>query len=134
PELEAHLPIPREAMAHHRAERRRNRRPPLAPSQRQHTRKARPKRAPGECYNTRSYYHAVLYGIRQANSAAEKAGKDPIPSWHVNQLRHNAATRLRKEFGLDVARVILGHSSPPVTEVYAEVDMIKGMDAMARIG
>jgi len=37
--------------------------------------------------------------------------------WHPNQLRHNAATSLRREFGLDVARVILGHSSPVVTEV-----------------
>ena len=35
---------------------------------------------------------------------------------------YNAATWLRKEYGLDVARVLLGHSSPVVTEVYAEID------------
>ena len=34
-----------------------------------------------------------------------------IPHWHPNQLRHNAATRLRREFGLDMARAVLGHSS-----------------------
>ena len=63
-------------------------------------------------YTTRTYYHAVASACNRAN----------VPSWHPNQLRHNAATRLRKDFGLDVARVILGHSSPAVTEVYAEVD------------
>lgn len=33
--------------------------------------------------------------------------------WHPHQLRHNAGTYIRREFGLDVARVILGHSSMP---------------------
>jgi hypothetical protein len=32
------------------------------------------------------------------------------------------ATSLRKQYGLDAARAILGHSSPVVTEVYAELD------------
>jgi site-specific recombinase XerD len=54
--------------------------------------------------------------------------------WHPNQLRHNAATRLRREFGLDVARAVLGHSSPAVTAIYAEVDQAKAADAMGRIG
>jgi integrase len=57
-----------------------------------------------------------------------------LPDWHPNHLRHNAATALRKEFGLDVARVILGHSSPAVTEVYAEVDREKAMVVMERVG
>jgi integrase len=57
-----------------------------------------------------------------------------IPLWHPNQLRHNAATRLRREFGLDVARAVLGHSSPAVTEVYAELDGAKAAEAMERVG
>jgi len=57
-----------------------------------------------------------------------------VPLWHPHRLRHNAATFLRKEFGLDVARVILGHSSPAVTESYAEVDRAKAIAAMARVG
>jgi integrase len=60
--------------------------------------------------------------------------KANVPHWHPNQLRHNAATRLRKEFGLDVARVILGHSSPVVTEVYAEVDREKALAVMEKVG
>ncbi len=54
--------------------------------------------------------------------------------WHPNQLRHNAATMLRREFGLDTARVILGHSSPAVTEVYAETDRDKAIGIMGQIG
>ena len=47
---------------------------------------------------------------------------------------NRAATRLRKEFGLDVARAVLGHSSPVVTEVYAELDGAKAAEAMERAG
>lgn len=54
--------------------------------------------------------------------------------WHPHQLRHNAATRLRKEFGIEAARVILGHKSAMVTEVYAEIDTAKAIDIMAQVG
>ena len=37
-----------------------------------------------------------------------------------HQLRHTRATELRKQFGLDVARAILGHTTPNTTEIYAE--------------
>jgi integrase len=134
PDLTAPLFQPREAMEERQAERRRGRKTPLTPSQRGRKRQAKPKRSPGERYETRSYYHAVLYGIRKANQEAEKSGNPPIPAWHPNQLRHNAATRLRKEFGLDVARAVLGHSTPVVTEVYAELDGAKAAEAMERVG
>ena len=41
---------------------------------------------------------------------------------------HNpiAATFLRKEFGLETARIILGHRSAAITEVYAELDQQTG--------
>jgi integrase len=57
-----------------------------------------------------------------------------VPAWSPNQLRHNAATRLRREFGLDVAQVCLGHSTADVTQVYAELDLAKAQAAMLRIG
>ena len=98
-ELTAYLFSPREAMQHRLAERRRNRKSKVQPSQKNRS-KARPKRKPGERYDTRSLYHAVAYGIRKAQDAAKKAGERPIVDWHPNQLRHNAATRLRREFGL----------------------------------
>jgi integrase len=119
-----HLFQPGEAKEEHLAGRRRARVTPLTPSQRARTRKASPRRAPGDHYGTRAYCHAV-------GRACEKAG---IPRWHPHQLRHSAATDLRKEFGLDLARIILGHSSLSVTESYAEVDREKAIAVMARVG
>ncbi len=86
----------------------------MTPSQRARKRKQSPDRAPGESYDTRSYYHAV----RAACCKAE------VPVWHPNQLRHNAATELREEFGIDVARVILGHSTPAVIVLYSFWDRV----------
>lgn len=54
--------------------------------------------------------------------------------WHPNQLRHNAATYLRKEFGIEAARVVLGHRSAGVTEIYAEVDQEKAIDIISKVG
>ena len=54
--------------------------------------------------------------------------------WHPHQLRHNAATELRKEFGLESARIILGHRSAAITEVYAELDQEKAISAMLKYG
>jgi integrase len=122
-DLGAYLFSPAEARAERYAAMRKMRKTPVQPSQRDR-RKVGAKRRPGEHYTTRTYHNAVM-------NACRKAG---VPHWHPNQLRHNAATRLRKEFGLDVARVILGHSSPVVTEVYAEVDRDKAIAVMERVG
>lgn len=54
--------------------------------------------------------------------------------WHPNQLRHNAATRLRKEFGLEAAQVILGHRTLTVTQVYAEKNIAAAQKIMADVG
>ena len=54
--------------------------------------------------------------------------------WHPHQLRHNAATELRKEFGLDITRVLLGHRSAVITEVYAELDQTRAIKAMLQVG
>jgi integrase len=138
-ELTAYLFSPREAMEYRLVERRRNRKSSVQPSQRDRS-KAKARRRPGGRYDTRSLYHAVAYGIRKANREAERLaeaeGREfvPIPDWHPNQLRHSAATRLRKEFGLDTARAVLGHSSPAVTELYAELDGAKAAEAMERVG
>jgi len=123
-ESTAYLFSPREPLEEHYAERRRSRSTPLTPSQRARTGKPRRNRTPGDHYSTMSYNRAI-------RNACERAG---IPGWHAHQLRHNAATWLRKEFGLDVARVVLGHSSPVVTEVYAEVDREKALAVMEKVG
>lgn len=54
--------------------------------------------------------------------------------WHPHQLRHNAATRLRKEYGLEAAQCILGHKTLSVTEIYAEKNVAAAQRIMAEVG
>jgi integrase len=86
--------------------------------------KRRPRVRPRDHYDVNSYRRAIQRGC-------VKAG---IPSWHHHQLRHNAATLLRREFGLEAARIILGYRSPAITCVYAELDKGKAIEVMSRIG
>jgi len=72
--------------------------------------------------------------IWKRENKAELADWRKTHRWRPHRLRHNAATWLRKEFGLDVARVILGHSTPVVTEIYAELDRDKAVLAMEQVG
>jgi hypothetical protein len=41
---------------------------------------------------------------------------------------------LRKEFGLDVAQVVLGHATLAVTQVYAERDVAAAKEVMRKVG
>jgi integrase len=133
PELTAYLFSPTESEAERRAVQREDRKTRVQPSQR-NRRRRKPRKAPGEQYTVDSYRRAIKYGIKGANQEPERGESRAVPHWHPHQLRHNAATRLRREFGLDVARAVLGHSSPVVTEVYAELDGAKAAEAMERVG
>jgi integrase len=75
--------------------------------------KRRPLHKPGTHYTHASYRRAV-------QRAARAAG---VAKWHPNQLRHTAATAVRKAFGLEAAQVYLGHAKADVTQVYAARDM-----------
>jgi site-specific recombinase XerD len=148
-DLGAYLFQPKEAEAERRVIQRADRKSRVQPSQRDR-RKRRPKKTPGERYTAGSYrqaieracdrafLHPTLKDIPKrkltADQRAELKNWRKSHRWHSNRLRHNAATRLRREFGLDVARAVLGHSSPVVTEVYAELDGAKAAEAMSKIG
>jgi site-specific recombinase XerC len=54
--------------------------------------------------------------------------------WHPHQLRHNAGTKLRKEYGLEAAQVILGHRTLTVTQVYAERNVEAAQRIMLQVG
>ena len=82
------------------------------------------KRLPREAYDSSSYRRAI-------QRACEKSG---VPRWHPHQLRHNAATALREQFGIEAARVILGHRSAAVTEIYAEVNRDRAIEVMGQFG
>jgi integrase len=64
----------------------------------------------------------------------ELAAWNDARHWHPHQLRHNAATRLRKDYGLEAAQVILGHATLSVTEIYAEKNVAQAMRIMGEVG
>src|SRR4051812_47452954 len=57
---------------------------------------------------------------RKAQRRAARSAWRREHVWHPHQLRHSAGTRLRKEYGLEAAQVILGHKTLKITELYAE--------------
>lgn len=137
---EAYLFSPRRALEERREQVRQKSKAPLSADKRHRRRKRQPSKRPGDYYPVVSYEHVI-------NRACDRAF--PIPGglssqeakewrrdhrWSPNQLRHSAATFLRKEFGIEAARIILGHSSPTVTEVYAELDRSKAAEIMAKVG
>ncbi|MGZ3379965.1 MAG: hypothetical protein ACXVBB_06835 [Isosphaeraceae bacterium] len=56
-----------------------------------------------------------------------------VVAWMLSLLDRPGHLFCRREFGLDVARAVLGHASPVVTEVYAEMDQAKASEAMGKI-
>lgn len=57
-------------------------------------------RVPREHWDTGSYTQTI-------QDACDRAG---IPRWSANQLRHSFATKVRRKFGIDATRAVLGHS------------------------
>jgi integrase len=139
-DLGAYLFSPAEAEAARHRERRRNRRTPRTPSEANRRPKQNPKRAKRDRYDRRSYYRAIQRACAMADRKAHEehpevpAEEVIIPAWHPNQLRHNAATTLRKEYGIELARIVLGHSKAFTTEIYAEADRRQAIDVIAKIG
>jgi integrase len=95
---------------------------------------------PPEHLRPRVLPNGKLETRRQFKSRLTEAEKTELRQWrqaqrwHPHQLRHTKATEIRKEAGLDAARAVLGHRSPQITEVYAELDTEKAMKVMAKLG
>ena len=86
--------------------------------------KRKPKRSPGDYYDSRAYAHAVRHACRKAG----------VPHWHPHQLRHTAASKFRREYGIEVARILLGHTGADTTAIYAEADMRQADKVMGEVG
>lgn len=121
-------------------------------------RKERPGRKPGDHYTTQSYGRAIRYlcekcfvppeplAAQEGETEEQLAGrltdkqKKQLQQWrrrhywHPHQLRHNYATHVRKQYGLEAAQILLGHSTADVTQVYAERDMDRATQVAAKIG
>lgn len=86
--------------------------------------KRSPERRPGKQYSVASYRRAI----------ARACDVHGIEHWHPHQLRHTAATKFRKAYGVEAAQVLLGHSDLSTTEIYAEADQNKALAIVRKIG
>jgi integrase len=131
PNIEAYLFSPAASVAEFRARQRQERKSKVAPSQ-QDRRKKHPRKKPGDRYTTRTYGATLQQAIERHNRKAPPERQ--LPRWHLHQLRHLRALELKREFGLDVARAVLGHKSPVIAEHYATLDVAAAAQAMAKLG
>lgn len=74
--------------------------------------------------NRQSYAQAVV-------RAAKRAG---VERWTPAQLRHNRATEIRREFGIEAARCVLGHTDAGTTVLYAERDRLLAVEVARKSG
>lgn len=81
-------------------------------------------RGPGLRYTTESYGKAITRACLDAK----------VESWTPGQLRHNAATLIKRLYGREMVRLLLGHSSQALVDVYAENDLVSMAKAVAAIG
>ena len=66
--------------------------------------------------------------------SAKRSAWHRLHGWHPHQARHRTATVLRNAGSLDVAKVVLGHTSIKMTELYAEADVVAAHEVVERIG
>jgi integrase len=142
---------PCDSMAKHLAARRDARQTPENVGNRPGSNRVRrPRRQAGERYDVDAYRRAIHRAADKAfphpdlstiarreltaDQAAELAAWQSTRRWSPNQLRHAAATDVRRDFGLEAAQVVLGHAAANVTQVYAERDAAKGREVAKAIG
>jgi integrase len=161
-DVQAYLFTPADSVAEFRADQRQSRKSKVQPSQNSRA-KRKPKRRPGQRYTKSSYANAVADACNRAFPPPEHLLPQIKPNgkresrrewtarltdsetaklkawrkdhrWHPHQLRHTRAQELKRQAGLDVARAVLGHKSPVITEHYATLDIAAAAEIMAKIG
>jgi len=117
-------PVIEEAERH--AVRAEKRKTPRYPSQMKRNENKKPKtrvRGPRGRYTTGTYRQAI-------ERACDAAG---VERFTPHTLRHLAATEIRRELGIDVARAVLGHTMAAMSEHYSrEVDKQLAMKSVER--
>jgi integrase len=118
----------------------------------------KPRRQPAAEYRPHAYAHAIEDACDRAfplpRHLAKQAGETAKQwwirlvtaeraevrdwrrshRWHPNQLRHTYASEVRKEYGLEAAQCVLGHSRADVTQIYAERNESLAVQVAAKIG
>jgi integrase len=97
----------------------------------------------GERYTKDSYNRAIRRAVDHANAARKRDSRQLgflevdmqlLSRWTPNQLRHTRATELQARFGVEAARVVLGHSDVATTQIYAERDLAAAAAVMKEVG
>lgn len=117
---------PVEAYDWHAARRHAARKTPLGQGNRpgKSNRPRKRRRSFRESFTSDTYRQA----IRRACLAAG------VPHWHPHQLRHNAATRINADYGIEAVRVVLGHATLKMAEHYAERDHVLARRVALEVG
>jgi integrase len=151
---EAHVFSPADAEGERSRRRRKERKSPMTPSQAARRAKEDARRRPRDRYTVASYRRAIARGCELAFGMPDELRKLPrdlaaderarrrtlgaewrrANCWNPNQLRHSAGTFLRREFGIEAARVVLGHAHVETTEIYAEADLKRAREIMETVG
>lgn len=121
-------------------------------------RQRKPKRTPGQRYSVDAYRRAIHRAcdiafppkgeLAQQSDESVEAWRERLTGeqttevqqwqsehrWSPNQLRHSAATEIRKKYGLEAAATVLGHAKADVTQIYAERDYGLAANMARQIG
>jgi integrase len=91
---------------------------------------------PGREYTNDTFRNAVQRACDRAwdPKGTRRASGDYSHRWHPHQLRHNAATRIREEMGIEAASDVLGHSSMNTSLIYAERSTERMKEIARRVG
>jgi integrase len=134
---------PKESAAWHRSQRHEARKTPLSCGNVPGSNvKRKPKRSPRDRYDVAAYRRAIHRACDDAFPVPEDIAGDPAAvekwqsdhRWSPHQLRHSMATRVRKEFDLEAAKAVLGHSAANISGIYAEIDRQRAVEVAKRIG
>lgn len=158
PDLQAFLFSPADAERDRRAALTKARKTPLSCGNKPGSNvQRRPERKPGDKYTSRTYATAILRACRRAFPvpgdlfhpvdligplakaeaaalAAKRNAWQQAHHIHPHQFRHNAGTRLREQYGLEAAQVLLGQETLSVTELYAEKNVKAAMRIVSEVG
>lgn len=117
-----------------------------------------PKRTAGQRYSKNSYRRAIHRAcdaaflptaelarregerVQEWRSRLTSEEREQLKAWQVehrwspNQLRHAAATEIRRRFGLEAVQCTLGHANASVSEIYAERDLLNAEQIMREVG
>lgn len=149
--LSAYLFSPTDAEAERRAAQHANRKTPMSCGNTPGSNRTdNPKRSAGDRYDVNSYRRAITRGCDAAFPHPQLSEISPrkrtpeqkqeLKQWRKarrftpHQLRHSAATIVRKRFGLEASQVFCGHRHAAITEVYAERDKKLGLKVAAEVG